>query len=150
MATTISTTSGRIALPRAATLGVAGGIAGGLAFGMLMAIQGMLPMVAALIGSDSAVVGFGVHLAISAGAGLLLGLAVAARPALVATPLAAVATGALYGVAWWIVGALIAMPLLLGMGAMVMVIEQAQLMSLMGHIVFGVVAALVVHVATRQ
>jgi len=68
----------------------------------------------------------------------------------VATPLAAAEIGALYGVAWWIVGALIAMPLLLGMGAMVMVIEQAQLMSLMGHIVFGVVAALVVHVANRR
>lgn len=150
MATTTSTTAGRFAAPRAVTLGVAGGIVGGIAFGVLMAIQGMLPMVAALIGSDSAVVGFGVHLAISAGAGLLLGLAVAVIPALVALPLAAAGTGALYGVIWWIAGALVLMPLMLGMGAMVLVIEQAQLMSLMGHLVFGIVAALVVHVGSRR
>jgi hypothetical protein len=150
MATTTTTTAGRTAAPRAIALGVAGGIVGGIAFGVLMAIQGMLPMVAALIGSDSAVIGFGVHLAISAGAGLVLGLAVAAVPALVASPLVAAATGALYGVAWWIVGALILMPLMLGMGAMVLVIEQAQLMSLMGHLVFGIVAALVVHAASRR
>lgn len=150
MATTTSTTAGRIAAPRAVTLGVAGGIVGGIAFGVLMAIQGMLPMVAALIGSDSAVVGFGVHLTISAGAGLLLGLAVAAVPAFVATPLVAAATGALYGVAWWIGGALILMPLMLGMGEMVLVIEQAQVESLVGHLVFGVIAALVVHVGSRR
>lgn len=150
MATTTSTTVGRTAAPRAVALGVVGGIVGGFAFGVLMAIQDMLPMVAALIGSDSAVVGLGVHLAISAGAGLLLGLAVAALPALVATPLVAAVTGALYGVAWWIIGALILMPLLLGMGAMVLVIEQTQLISLVGHLVFGVVAALVVHVASRR
>lgn len=150
MTTTTTATTDRIAAPRAIVIGVVGGIAGGVIFGMLMAMQDMLPMVAALIGSDSAVVGFGVHLAISAGAGLLFGLAVAAVPSLVATPVIAIAAGALYGVAWWIAGALVAMPLMLGMNEMVFVIEQAQVMSLMGHVVFGIVTALVVYVAARR
>lgn len=152
MTTDTSTTvaTDRIAAPRAIAIGVVGGLAGGVIFGLLMAMQGMLPMVAALIGSDSAVVGFGVHLAISAGAGLLFGVAIAAAPILVATPAVAIAAGALYGVAWWIAGALIAMPLMLGMNEMVFVIEQAQITSLVGHLVFGIVTALVVHVAARR
>ena len=149
MATTIATTE-RVAAPRAIVIGVLGGIVGGIAFGLLMAMQDMLPMVAALVGSDSAVVGFGVHLAISAGAGLLFGVAIAAVPTLVATPVIAIAAGALYGVAWWIAGALIAMPLMLGMNEMVFVIEQMQILSLMGHVVFGIVTALVVYLAARR
>ena len=149
MATTTSTTE-RIAAPRAIGIGSVGGIAGGVVFGILMAMQNMLPMVAALIGSDSAAVGFVVNLAISAGAGLLFGAAIAAVPVLVATELVAVAAGAVYGVAWWIAGALIAMPLMLGMNEMVFVIEQMQVMSLVGHVIFGVVTALVVSFAARR
>src|SRR5215217_6301729 len=37
--------------------GVVGGIAGGLIFGVLMAMMGMLPMVAMVVGSESAIVG---------------------------------------------------------------------------------------------
>ncbi len=51
--------------------GAAAGIAGGLIFGVLMVIKGMLPMVAMLVGSSSAVVGALVHLIISAGLGAL-------------------------------------------------------------------------------
>ena len=53
-------------------------------------------------------------------------------------------------VAWWIVGALTGVPLLLAKGEMVLVIEQAQLMSLLGHVVFSVVAALLVHFGNRR
>ncbi|MHA7277937.1 hypothetical protein ACX80O_15690, partial [Arthrobacter sp. Hz1] len=44
--------------------GVIGGLAGGAVFGVLMAVMGMLPMIASLVGSDSAVIGLGVHLVI--------------------------------------------------------------------------------------
>lgn len=57
-------------LGRRVTAGVTGGIAGGMVFGVLMAMMGMLPMIASMVGSDSAVVGFGVHLVIS----VLIGL----------------------------------------------------------------------------
>jgi len=40
-----------------------------------------------------------------------------------------------------VLGALIVMPLLLGMTQMVFVIGQAQWMSLMGHIIFGLVTS---------
>ena len=47
-----------------------------------------------------------------------------------------------YGVLWWVLGALILMPALLGMFQMIFVIEQMQWMSLLGHIIFGEVLAL--------
>jgi phage shock protein PspC (stress-responsive transcriptional regulator) len=45
--------------------GVVGGLAGGVVFGMMMAMIGMLPMIAGMVGSASAVVGFLVHMVIS-------------------------------------------------------------------------------------
>jgi hypothetical protein len=153
MATTTTTTAPArttIAAPRAAVMGIAGGLVGGVLFGILMAMQGMLPMVAALIGSESAAVGFGVHLAISTGAGAAFGLAVAAIPSILATPVVALAAGAVYGVGWWIAGALVAMPLMLGMNEMVLAVGDMQIQSLMGHLVFGVALAGVVHLAARR
>lgn len=150
MSTAVTTTARPVAAPRAIGLGVVGGIVGGIIFGAMMAMQDMLPMVAALVGSEDALVGIGVHLAISAGAGLVFGVVVAALPILIGTPVVAVASGAVYGVIWWIGGALVAMPLMLGMNAMVLAIEQAQLLSLMGHLVFGVATALVVYVGARR
>jgi hypothetical protein len=50
--------------------GVLAGVAGGIVFGMLMAMMGMLPMIAQLVGSDSAVVGGIVHLSVDRRIGL--------------------------------------------------------------------------------
>jgi hypothetical protein len=75
----MTTTTGRgttgLASSRLAP-GVAGGLAGGIVFGMMMQLMGMIPMVAELVGSGSAAVGWLVHLAISAaiGAGFSLAL----------------------------------------------------------------------------
>jgi hypothetical protein len=46
-------------------------------------------------------------------------------------------------VIWWILGALLLMPLMLGMREMVLVIGGAQWMSLVGHLLYGVVTGLV-------
>jgi hypothetical protein len=54
--------------------GVIGSIVGGLAFGSLMAMMGMLPMVASIVGSKSAVVGFIYHMFNSVVIGALFGL----------------------------------------------------------------------------
>jgi hypothetical protein len=150
MTTTASTAPRRIPQAGAIAIGVVGGIVGGILFGVMMAAQGMLPMVAALIGSDAAAVGFVVHLAISAGAGLVFGAAVAAMPAIVSSPVIAGVVGGVYGVVWWVAGALIAMPLLLGMSEMVLVIGDMQIDSLIGHLVFGVATGLVVHALMRS
>jgi len=124
----------------AITHGVAGGIVGGIIFGIMMQTMGMMPMVALLAGSDSVVVGWVVHLLISAFIGAVYGV-VAARlsPSWGVT----VAAGVVNGVVWWVLGALILMPLLLGMGEMVLRVEQMQINSLIGHVIFGVVAAAV-------
>lgn len=37
--------------------GIAGGLVGGVAFGLLMQVMGMIPMVAMLVGSNSAGIG---------------------------------------------------------------------------------------------
>src|SRR3990170_2221843 len=92
--------------------GVAGGLVGGVAFGLLMQMMGMMPMVAMLVRSESVFVGWITHLVISAAIGASYGLLFGgwARTLLVAT-----AIGIGYGALWWVLGALAAMPAILGM-----------------------------------
>ena len=124
--------------------GAIAGVAGGIVFGILMAMTGMLPMVGMLVGVESAAVGFLVHLVNSAVIGAIFGvlawgLADRAGPVLGA--------GLVYGVIWWVLGALILMPLWLSVTAdpmmrdMVFVVGQDQWLSLMGHVLFGLVTA---------
>jgi uncharacterized membrane protein YagU involved in acid resistance len=125
-------------LGRRITAGVAGGLAGGLVFGMLMAMMGMLPMIASMAGSDSAAVGFGIHMVISVLIGL--GLTVPFAGLLTSYGKAAL-TGLAYGALWWVLGPLVIMPLMLGMP--LFTIDPTALLSLMGHLVYGVILALV-------
>ena len=125
---------------------VGGGLAGGVGFGMLMQLMGMIPMVAALVGSTSVGVGWLVHLIISTGLGGLYGLTVAGR--LPAGAVAAAAGGAGYGVIWWVLGALLLMPARLGMP--VFGFGTVAWQSLMGHLVFGLVLGLVTWFAARR
>jgi uncharacterized membrane protein YagU involved in acid resistance len=120
--------------------GAVAGLAGGLVFGILMGMMGMLPMVGMLVRQDSAVVGFVVHMAISAFIGAVYGL-VAGR---VVPPGwgAAIVAGIVNGVVWWVLGALVLMPLMLGMAQMVFQIGSDQWMSLIGHLIYGVITAL--------
>ncbi|WP_447007931.1 hypothetical protein ACRAKI_16280 [Saccharothrix isguenensis] len=120
--------------------GVSAGLAGGVVFGLMLAGMGMLPLVGMLIGVDNAVVGFLVHLVISAVVGGLFGV-LSGRFADKTVPV--FAASALFGVVWWLVGALIVMPLWLSvtadpaMGDMVFVIGTQQWVSLFGHVIFG-------------
>jgi uncharacterized membrane protein YagU involved in acid resistance len=116
--------------------GVLAGLGGGVVFGMMMAMMGMLPMVGMLVGQENATVGFVVHMLISAGIGGAYGVAASRLPQNTVTALVA---GAVNGVVWWVLGALIMMPLMLGMGEMVFVVGEMQWMSLLGHLVYGVI-----------
>jgi uncharacterized membrane protein YagU involved in acid resistance len=118
--------------------GAVAGLVGGSVFGVQMAVGGMLPMVAGMVGSNSVVVGFVLHMVISAVIGAVYGII---APRLPDGWLVVVGAGIVYGIIWWVLGALIIMPLALGMGGMVFVIEEMQLMSLVGHIIFGIVMA---------
>ncbi len=118
--------------------GVTAALIGGSVFGVQMAVGGMLPMVAQLIGSQSPVIGFIVHLVISAIIGAVYGVI---APRLPAGWLVSMGAGMVNGVVWWVLGALVIMPLMLGMTEMVFQIGDAQWMSLVGHLIFGIVTA---------
>lgn len=113
----------------------------------MMGMMGMLPMIGMLVRQDSAAVGFIVHMAISAFIGIVYRVAI---DRIANTLPLALIGGVVNGVVWWILGALLLMPLMLGMSEMVLVVGQDQWLSLLGHIIFGMVAALVVFALRRN
>jgi len=124
---------------RALWTGAVAGLIGGIPFGIMMGMMGMMPMIGMLVRVENAFIGALVHGVISAITGAIYGF-FAVRFGL--TWRNALIGGLVYGVTWWVLGALILMPALLGMFQMIFVIEQMQWMSLMGHIIFGEVLAL--------
>jgi len=136
MSTAYTSQSNQTTTTAAVKNGVIAGLGGGLIFGIMMAMMGMLPMVGMLVGQESSIVGFIVHMAISAFFGAVFGL-LAARYLQGWTQ--TLIAGVVYGIIVWVIGALVMMPLLLGMNEMVLQIGQAQWMSLAGHIIFGLV-----------
>lgn len=127
--------------------GILGGLAGGVVFGMMMAMMGMLPMVGMLVRQENAVIGFIVHMGISAFIGAVYGFVISRFPNQITTVLVG---GTVNGIVWWVLGALIMMPLMLGMNEMVFVIGQAQWMSLLGHLIYGVIAGFVYYLLTPK
>jgi hypothetical protein len=106
---------------------------------MMMAMMGMLTVIAGMVGSSSVVIGFVIHLMISAIIGAGFGAIVGEQ----ATSLARSAgLGVGYGIVWWVLGPLTMMPLMMGMGLgtqwSVAGITGA-LPSLMGHMIFGAI-----------
>ena len=121
--------------------GMVGGVAGGLVFGAMMGMMGMLPMVASVVGSHSALVGFLYHMFNSVIIGTLFGLVFGG---LSHTYGQGAAWGLLYGVIWWVLGPLVLMPLLLGMGMQFgAALSPMNLMSLVGHLIYGLLTGLV-------
>jgi uncharacterized membrane protein YagU involved in acid resistance len=119
--------------------GAIAGIGGGLVFGLRMWMMGMLPMVGMLVGQESGIIGFIVHMIISAFIGATFGV-IATRLPTGWGP--AIMGGSIYGIVWWVLGALLLMPLMLGMGQMVFVLGGPQWKSLLGHVVFGAVTGM--------
>jgi len=113
----------------------------------MMAVMGMLPMVGMLIRQENAFVGFIVHMGISAFIGAFYGLVISRFDNSSRT---AVIGGVINGVVWWALGALILMPLGLGMTDMVFAIGQPQWMSLLGHIIYGLITAFVFRYLARR
>lgn len=120
------------------SVGAVGGMVAGMVFGMLMQMMGMIPMVAMLVGSDSVVVGWLVHLMISAVFGVGFAVLFGRRAGSLS---AAAGFGAAYGMVLWVVGPLLLMPAKLGMP--LGQINATAVQSLMGHILYGVILGLV-------
>lgn len=129
--TTASVSAG-VLTPTRVGAGIVGGLVGGLVFGVLMQTMGMIPMVAMLVGSEAVVVGWLVHLAISAFIGATFAVLFGGYATSVAR---STAIGLGYGLAWWVLGALILMPAKLGMD--VFVFDTTAWRSLMGHLIYG-------------
>lgn len=115
--------------------GIYAGLIGGLVFGLMMGMMGMLQMVARVVRSDSALVGFLYHMFNSAVIGAFF---VPLFGRFSSDKARGIAFGLVYGVIWWFLGPLILMPLALGMGTMLTAEGMRMaLPSLMGHLVFG-------------
>ena len=117
--------------------GIYGGLAGGAVFGVLMGMMGMLAMIAGMVGSSSSTVGFAVHMMISAAIGASFAVLFGGVARSAGT---AIAAGLGYGLAWWVIGPLTMMPLMMGMGLGVnwsVSAMTAAMPSLMGHLIYG-------------
>lgn len=123
--------------------GAYAGVAGGVAFGAMMGMMGMLPMIGQMVGAPTAAVGFIVHLAISA----VIGTSFAALfQAAVTGTASGLGYGAAYGTAWWFLGPLTLMPLMMGMGLGVnwnLTAATQMAPSLLGHRIFGLILGVV-------
>lgn len=122
--------------------GAIAGIAGGIVFAMPMAMMGVLPMIASMVDSNSSFVGLGLHLVISAVIGGIYGGAFGNRCSLQQYKTGWL-TGLGYGMLWWILGPLLIMPTMLGMGPQFgAAFSQTNILSLMGHAMYGMVTGL--------
>jgi hypothetical protein len=122
-------------------VGAVAGMVGGFVFSLLMTM--MMPPMMAMIGSLVGVpsLGWGVHLVFSAfigaGFGLVFGRLLSGWGV-------ALGLGLAYGFIWWVLGPLLIMPTWVGMGLAIRgALQPSNLMSLVGHLVFGAVTGLV-------
>jgi uncharacterized membrane protein YagU involved in acid resistance len=135
--------------------GLLGGLLGGLVFAGIMVINGTLhrmgmltlPIIGRLVGADSAWVGFLVHMVNSGiiGMGYVLVFGRIEKGMLDGLHF-----GMIYGAAWWLLGPLTLLPLLLGEPLRTTWNFDAMLEmfpSLVGHIVYGVIVGLTVGAA---
>ncbi|MBU3063908.1 hypothetical protein KO481_20545 [Nocardia sp. NEAU-G5] len=132
----------------AASAGALGGLAGGLVFGGVMLSIGFLPTVAAIVRTDSAIVGFVVHMLFAAVIGAGFGILVARQERRIGELLS---WGLVYGALWWLLGPLTLLPLFLGRAVRWDVATaQGLLPSLVGHLLYGAVTAMCFALLTRR
>ncbi|MDP8978236.1 MAG: hypothetical protein M3N17_06625 [Actinomycetota bacterium] len=130
--------------PKRLAAGVVGGLAGGVLFGLMLQTMGMLGVIAGLVGQDSVGVGWVVHLAIAA----LFGLGYAVTFGAASSSWGrALGLGAVYGAIWWVLGALLIMPAWMGMP--VLQVGGPQLLSLVGHVIYGLALGAVFQAMTQ-
>ncbi|MFO7654024.1 MAG: hypothetical protein R6X25_09410 [Candidatus Krumholzibacteriia bacterium] len=126
--------------------GAVSGLLGGLGFGIMIQMMGTIPAIGKAAGLPGVLGGWAVHLVVAAAMGMIFALFL--RHRVHGYPSGMVA-GALYGGAWWLVGPVSTMTLLLGMelgpglgmkaGAGV---ATGALPGMAGHLVYGAVLGL--------
>lgn len=134
----------------AVATGTVAGLTGGVGFGILMQTEGMLPVVASLVGGNASSLGWVVHMAISVFVGVtfaIIGVSFAVFFSRAATGFfSSTLLGLLYGGFWWILGGLFLMPVWLGVDAFT--INAVAWKSLAGHLIYGVLLGAVYGIVT--
>lgn len=129
---------------RDAAAGALAGLIGGLVFLWAQQTQGMRAAVGGVAGVTSLGAGAGLDLATAALIGATFGLIFRYQPQGYAPT---ISSGVLYGLVWWIIGPLTAVPAVLGRGPTWSVKDaNAALPSLIGHVLFGALTGLCYHV----
>lgn len=127
--------------------GALAGTVGGVMFGLMMTMMmpPMMGMIGSLVGAPQ--LGWPVHLVFSAIIGAGFGLLLGRR----ATDWGlAAGFGLGYGFLWWVLGPLLIMPVWLGMGPMLAAaLDTPNLMSLAGHLFYGLATGLAYHAISR-
>ncbi len=128
--------------------GASAGLLGGLAAMPVMIATGVLPKVA---GVDSTLLGLRgvfIHLSVSAAIGMTYGLLFRDEAS---APGDAIAWGCLFGLIWWYLGPMTLLPLLLtGVCDWSTDAAAALLPSLLGHLIYGAVTALIFFLFDRR
>ncbi|MFJ3921613.1 hypothetical protein [Streptomyces sp. NPDC090022] len=141
MATTVHASPKTAAIPLHAVWGAVAGLVGGIGMGIWMSVSrpmmdtAMITMVAGLLGSTNAFVGWLIHLGIATFAGITFGVVLGQLAQRIAP---AVILGLVYGAVWWTLGALWIMPA--NMGMPVFTWNDVTASSLGAHLVFGLLA----------
>jgi hypothetical protein len=128
--------------------GLLAGLAGGVLVSPVLWATGQVPLVAALVGGTSPIVGVAVHLVVSAMVGASYGVLFQHEAPNFGS---GIAWGLCYGLIWWFLGPLTLMPILLG-GSFDWSVAAAGglLPSLIAHLVHGGVTALVFSLLERR
>lgn len=128
--------------------GAVASLVGGVFFSLVMASTGALSRIANLVGGTSPLLGFLVHLVISAPIGMSYGVLFQRESPTVG---AGVVWGMLYGLVWWFLGPLTFLPIMLG-GSFTWTPEAANaaLPELIGHLLYGAATAVVFLLLERR
>lgn len=143
MATTVHVSPRTAAIPVHALYGVAAGLVGGVGMGIWLSVSrpmmdtAIITMIAGLLGSTNAFVGWLIHLGIALFAGAGFGILLGSYARKMAP---AVVLGLVYGAVWWVIGALWIMPA--NRGRPVFEWNDVASSSLGAHLVFGLLAGL--------
>src|ERR671918_959201 len=137
-------------MPRRIGTSIVAGLIGGVVFGLMMQMMtaptpdggqmSVIAMVGQIVGSPTVGAGWLYHLFNSAVIGAIFGWLFGDR---VRGYASALGWGAAYGFAWWIVGGLVLMPMLLGMPAFAPLtmppMRMVAMGSLVGHLIYGLI-----------
>jgi uncharacterized membrane protein YagU involved in acid resistance len=121
-----------------------GSTVAGVLFGIFMQVMGMMPMLASMLGSESLVLAWIMHMMIS----WIFGLGYGAMTLLSSRYYV---LGVVHGVIIWVIGPLLVMPVMMGMGPMIgNMFASEQLMNLATHLAFSLILAAVFSFLVRK